>query len=129
MPTFGGTKVGCIRPNGRLFGKPRLPCFATIPLMLHHIQKKTKNQSDSLMEVVLYFFVFTTPLFEIPQAILIYTNKSADGVSLLTWGYFAVSSVVWLIYGLREKLKPIIFAYSSYLVIELIIVAGILKYS
>lgn len=96
--------------------------------MLHHVQKK-KNQRNDFMDILLYFFVFTTPLFEIPQAVLIYDNKNADGVSVLTWFYFAISSVVWLMYGLRNRLKPVILAYSSYLIIEVIIVIGILKYS
>ena len=99
--------------------------------MLHHVHKHKKKtgQKNDFLDVLLYFFVFTTPLFELPQAYLIYNNKNADGVSALTWSYFAVSSVVWLIYGLRRKLKPVILACSFYLIIETIIVIGILKYN
>jgi len=99
--------------------------------MLHHVHKHKKKtgQKNDFLDILLYFFVFTTPLFEIPQAVLIYENKSADGVSVITWFYFAVSSVVWLIYGLRKKLLPVILAYSFYLIIESIIVIGILKYA
>lgn len=97
--------------------------------MLHHVHKKKQGKKNDFLDILLYLFVFTTPLFELPQAVLIYSNKSADGVSVLTWSYFAASSVVWLIYGLRRKLKPVIWAYSFYLVIETIIVIEILKYS
>ena len=99
--------------------------------MLHHVHKhkKKNNLSNDAWDFLLYFFVFTTPLFEIPQAYLIYSKKDADGVSVLTWVYFAASSVVWLIYGLRKKLKPVIFSYTLYLIIETIIVVGILKYN
>ena len=99
--------------------------------MLHHVHKhkKKSSQKNDFLDILLYFFVFTTPLFEIPQAVLIYSHKNADGVSILTWFYFAVSSVVWLIYGLRKKLRPVVLAYSFYLIIETVIVFGILKYS
>lgn len=99
--------------------------------MLHHVHKhkKKKGQKNDFLDILLYFFVFTTPLFELPQAYLIYSSKSADGVSFLTWFYFALSSVIWLIYGLRKKLKPVIWAYSFYLIIETAIVIGILKYN
>ena len=99
--------------------------------MLHHVHKhkKKRSQKNDFLDILLYFFVFTTPLFELPQAYLIYSQKSADGVSVLTWAYFAASSVVWLAYGLRRKLKPVILAYTFYLIIESIIVIGILKYN
>lgn len=99
--------------------------------MLHHVHKhkKAKGLKNDFLDIVLYFFVFTTPLFELPQAYVIYSNKSADGVAVLTWFYFAISSVVWLIYGLRKKLKPVIIAYSFYIVTETAVVIGILIYS
>jgi uncharacterized protein with PQ loop repeat len=96
--------------------------------VLHHIKKPKKKQKTAL-DYVLYFFVFTTPLFEIPQAYIIYARQDASDVSILTWGYFAVSSVAWLIYGIRQHLVPIVIAYSLYLIIETSIVIGILLYN
>ncbi len=95
--------------------------------MLHHIHKKTKQKTA--FDYVIYLFVFTTPLFELPQAYLIYSRQDARDVSVLTWGYFAFSSVAWIIYGLRKRIKPIIFAYSLYLAIETSIVIGIIRYN
>jgi uncharacterized protein with PQ loop repeat len=97
--------------------------------MLHHIRKHKHHKQKSPLDFLLYFFVFTTPLFELPQAYIIYSNQDASDVSILTWGYFAVSSVAWVTYGFRKKIKPIMFAYSLYLLIETIIVIGIIKYS
>ncbi|HVI69582.1 MAG TPA: hypothetical protein VM581_03930 [Magnetospirillaceae bacterium] len=95
--------------------------------MLHHINKKKKIKKEPL-DYILYFFAFTTPLFELPQAYLICSRQNAADVSLLTWAYFAISSVAWLCYGVHENIRPIIFAYSLYCVIEVIIVAGIIRY-
>jgi len=105
--------------------------------MLHHlktvnkktVQKKKGAQPKTFLDYVLYFFVFTTPLFELPQAYIIYSRQDASDVSVATWGYFAISSVAWLTYGIRHRIWPIIFAYSLYLVIETSIVIGIIRYS
>ena len=86
---------------------------------------KTKKSLDYLI----YFFSFTTPLFELPQAYIIYSQQSSEGVSLTTWAYFVITSIVWLAYGIQHKIKPIIVAYTSYLAVELLIVVGILLYS
>lgn len=95
--------------------------------MLHHlINKKRKKE---FFDYLLYFFVFTTPLFELPQAIEIYTHHSAHNVSILTWSYFLLSNIAWLTYGVRKHLKPIILTYTLYSIVEILIIVGIIKYS
>ena len=79
-------------------------------------------------DYVLYFLVFTTPLFEVPQAIEIYSNKSAANVSLLTWSYFQLYNLVWLIYGIKNQIKPLVIAYTLYMLVEGSIVIGIIIY-
>jgi len=96
--------------------------------MLHYYRKH-KNIKTEPFDLLLYFFVFTTPLFEIPQAIAIYKNHSAENVSSLTWIYFLITNAVWLTYGIRKKLWPIIISYTFYMLVEGIIVFGILRYS
>lgn len=80
-------------------------------------------------DILVYFFALTTPLFELPQAYLIYSNQDANNVSVLTWLYFCVASVVFLSYAIKRRIKPLILAYSLYLLIEIIIVAGIVRYN
>jgi len=93
--------------------------------VIHHIKKPKQKTA---LDYVLYFFVFTTPLFELPQAYIIYSRQDASDVSVLTWAYFAVSSIAWFTYGVRHRIWPIIFAYSLYFVIETSIVIGIIQY-
>lgn len=93
--------------------------------MLHHLNKKTKKES---FDYFLYFFVFTTPLFELPQAYKIYSRHSAHDVSILTWSYFLISNAAWLVYGFRYRLKPIIITYCLYTLVEILIVVGIIIY-
>ena len=70
-----------------------------------------------------------TPLFEIPQAWDIFTKQSAEDVSLTTWSFFFVSSIAWIMYAVRNKIMPLMVAYTLYLIIEGVIVFGILVYS
>lgn len=91
-----------------------------------HLHKKKKKD---VLDYALYVFMVATPLFEIPQAWGIFSKQSAEDVSLTTWGFFLVSSVAWIIYAVRNKIMPLIVAYTLYLIIEGVIVMGILIYS
>jgi uncharacterized protein with PQ loop repeat len=88
-------------------------------------QKKKKEPFDYLV----YFFMVATPLFEVPQAIQIFSNKSAENVSVATWMFFFVASFVWAIYAYKNRLFPLVVTYSLYIIIEGTIVTGIIFYS
>lgn len=105
--------------------KPRL--YNTLMAAHGHKHIHLKKKRD-ILDYLVYLFMIATPLFEIPQAYDIYTAKSADHVALSTWVCFFLSSVVWVAYGIRNKLLPVIVAYSLYFVMELIIIVGILIY-
>jgi uncharacterized protein with PQ loop repeat len=91
----------------------------------HSWHKKKKDPFD----YVIYFFTVATPLFEIPQAYIIYTNHNAQDVSIYSWGFFLIDNLVWIVYALHHKLKPLLFTSILYFIIELVIVIGIFKYS
>lgn len=93
---------------------------------VRHLQKKKRKDP---FDYVVYFFMIATPLFEVPQAYLIHSSQSAENVSPFTWSFFFLSSVVWLTYGIKHKIKPFIFMYSIYLLVEATILTGIILYS
>lgn len=98
--------------------------------MVHHHKKAwRKNQPKEPFDYLVYFFMVATPLFEVPQAIAIHGNRSAANVSPFTWGFFLISSMVWLTYAIKHRLKPLIFMYCLYIVVEAVIVSGIVLYS
>lgn len=99
--------------------------MASHGLALKH--KRPKKHKDRLDKIV-YFFAFAAPAFEIPQLITIYSQHSAKDVSLLTWRFFAISSFVWLVYGIRHQLKPIIVSYLLFTVVEAVTAVGIMLY-
>lgn len=73
--------------------------------------------------------MYLSPLFEIPQALDIYTQKSAHTVSLATWALFFVASAAWLIYAIRNHLRAIMVIQIVYMVLEAAVVVGIVRYS
>ena len=91
---------------------------------VHAIEASQKTKYENFI----YIFAFTTPLFEIPQLIDILVAQSAENVSLITWGYLAVSSLAWLIYGIMKKMKPLIISYILYVVVEFSLVAAIVMF-
>ncbi len=98
----------------------------------HHFKKKhtkAKKSAKKPIDYFVYFFMFLSPLFEIPQAVNIYTQKSAHTVSLTTWVLFFLASIAWLIYGVRNQLKSIMAIQILYMIIEASVVIGILRYS
>lgn len=86
--------------------------------------RKKKDPFDYLV----YFFMIATPLFELPQLYVIYSTHQSAGISLWTWGFFLVASVVWFFYALRKRLIPLITTNALYFLIELAIVTGIFMY-
>ncbi len=91
-------------------------------------QFKIKPRKDRF-DYVIYFFSIVAPLFEIPQLWEILVNKSAENVAIVTWAFYLVDNIVWIIYGFKRKDWPIIISSSLYLIIEGAIVVGILLYS
>jgi uncharacterized protein with PQ loop repeat len=68
------------------------------------------------------------PFFTIPQILKIWMGREALGVSLWSWiGYLALS-VVWLIYGMAHKDKPIILMNGLNIVIQIFVILGIIVY-
>ena len=101
----------------------------------HYLRKKViqkKKIDDSsfkrAIDRIVLIIAFLAPLVELPQLIEIYVNKAAQNVSVLTWGFFVIFGIPWLIYGIIHKEKPIIILYSLWIIIDSIIVVGILLY-
>ena len=83
-----------------------------------------KNRMDRMM----IFIGMMGPIMAIPQLFAIWVDKTASGVSPITWSAFLVLAVVWLIYGLMHKAKPIITTYTAWIIMNSLIVTGVLLY-
>lgn len=94
----------------------------------HAHKQLAKKQKRTVFDNFMYIFAFTTPLFELPQLIDIISSKHASNISLITWGYLAISSLIWLIYGIKKRMRPLIVSYILYVVVEFSIAIAIILF-
>lgn len=50
---------------------------------------------------------FVGPLMTLPQVVHIFQNQNASGVSSMTWLFYVISSLIWLLYGLINRSRAI----------------------
>ena len=77
----------------------------------------------------IYIIVVIAPLINLPQLFKIWIYKNASGVSFISWVGFSLLSVAWLIYGIINKQKPIIYMNFALMIIQALIAIGALLYA
>jgi len=109
-------------------------------LGLHHFYKNKRlagkqelfprksKQWVNLIDDLVYVAGIVGPIMTLPQIIKIFGNKSAEGVSLITWLAYTLAAVFWLLYGIAHKEKPIIMTYALWVLFDLAVVYGCLVY-
>jgi uncharacterized protein with PQ loop repeat len=107
---------------------------------LHHINRR-KRKSINLEEYpskkfwirfldkLLIFVAAVSPFMTLPQIILIFSTKSAESLSLFSWGMYTFFNIPWIIYGFVHKDRPIMIAYILWFIMNLTVTVGILLYS
>ena len=65
------------------------------------------------------------PLFTLPQAYNIWVKHETTGVSLITWIFFVIASLIWFVYGISIKSKPIVVSYALYAIFNSFVVIGL----
>lgn len=96
---------------------------------IHHLVKKHKsNRAVKIFDELIYVAAFFGPVMLVPQLLKIWSEKSAAGVSIVTWAGSLAGAVFWLIYGLIHKEKAIIVANLTLGILALLIVISIMIY-
>ena len=85
-------------------------------------QKKTLIKRSALAMAVI------EPAMTVPQIYEIWTTQEAAGVSAATWILYIGAAVIWLLYGLQIKDKPLIISSSLWVFTEAAVVAGAIMY-
>jgi len=65
-----------------------------------------------------------TMLMTIPQVLTIWVGHRAAGVSMLSWGAYLVSAVVWLWYGLQKRDKNIYLPCIGWILLDSAVIVG-----
>ena len=97
----------------------------------HHfirIKKLNKKQQKQLIKRSVLAIAIVEPAMTIPQIYEIWVNQSAGGVSELTWGLYIGSAIIWLLYGLQLKDKPLIISSFLWVLTDVAVVVGAIVY-
>jgi uncharacterized protein with PQ loop repeat len=65
-----------------------------------------------------------TLLMTIPQVWTIWVNQQAAGVSVLSWGAYFFSAVLWFWFGLKQRDKNIYLPCIGWMILNGGVVAG-----
>ena len=81
----------------------------------------------------MYKFIYLVgvlgPIMTIPQVMKIWGEQEAAGVSVISWGAYSLISIFWIIYGIVDRDKPIIFMFTAYFILNILVVIGTMQYS
>ena len=69
-----------------------------------------------------------TLLMTIPQVLTIWVGQRAGGVSLLSWGAYLLSALLWFWFGLRKRDKNIYLPCVGWMILDCAVIAGALIY-
>ncbi len=84
-----------------------------------------KRQLDYLM----YAVGLLAPLALLPQVVEIYSTKSADGFSIVTWTLLVASNVLWALYGLVHRESQLVLAHILFAFFDGAVLAAIFLFS
>lgn len=86
--------------------------------MRQPIKTKNKNTQTRSIDSLALLVGIVQPFTTIPQIWMVYVSQDASQVSFFMWTGYNIASIVLLIYGLKHKLPPIIWAQILWLVVQ-----------
>src|SRR3989344_6779465 len=106
------------------------------PYAIYHIhQRKRLHQNLEpyphpypwvrFLDRLLVVLAVVGPLTGIPQLYTILSQKSASGVSIVSWSLYTLLTIPWIIYGFVHKEKPIVISSVLWLILDAAVVVAI----
>ena len=80
----------------------------------------------SRMKRLLGAFSIFTLVMSVPQAVTIWLNRQAAGVSIVSWSAYLLSAVTWLIYGLKKRDRNVYLPCLGWIAIDAAVILGVL---
>jgi len=88
------------------------------------IPRKTAHQFTSFDRLVLFVSVLY-PFSAFPQVVAVFSGKT-EGVSVTSWIVFLICASLFLAYGIKRRVPPMIISNSIWIVMDALVIAGIL---
>ncbi len=107
---------------------------------MHHFHRRKRihlkhepyphpNRGKRFLDEVIYAVGIIGPLLTMPQLAKVWLERNTAGLSLFSWSGYALIALIWLIYGIVHKEKPIILTNILWLAMEVMIIVGIIRFS
>lgn len=90
--------------------------------------KLTKKQQKQLIKRSVLLIAVVEPIMTLPQVLKIWIDKEAGGLSSITWGFYILAALIWLLYGLQIKDRPLIISSFLWIIMESLVLVGALIY-
>lgn len=89
---------------------------------------KAEPKSDSALRVMLGSMSVFTMLMTLPQVWVIWMDHQAAGVSVLSWGAYLLSALLWFWHGLKTGDKNIYLPCVGWVGLDAAVIVGALIY-
>ena len=83
---------------------------------------------DTKLRALLGTMSVFTMIMTIPQVWAIWVGHQAAGVSILSWGAYLVSALLWLWFGLRRRDRNIYLPCLGWIVLDGAVIVGAVVY-
>lgn len=90
------------------------------------MMKVVKSHNHKSLDILTYATGVLLPILTVPQAYSVLVDKSTEGVSLITWAFYLLSSTLFAIFGIVHKERLLMITYIPFVAVEAAIVVGIL---
>ncbi len=84
--------------------------------------------SEKAMKQLLGGMSIFTLVMTVPQILAIWVSRQAAGVSLLSWGAYFISALVWFWYGVQKHDRNIYLPCIGWLLLDGAVIAGTVIY-
>jgi uncharacterized protein with PQ loop repeat len=86
---------------------------------------QSDNQKDkTTIDKLIMIAAIGTPVMTFPQVYQVWVQH-VKGDSVVTWTSYVIIGIIWLMYGLKYKDKPIIIMQSLCIITYSLVVAGL----
>src|SRR5262245_1825051 len=87
----------------------------------------TTHSETTLRRLLGGMSIFTL-LMTVPQVLTIWIGHQAAGVSVLSWGAYLLSALLWFWFGIMKRDKNIYLPCIGWIVLDVGVIAGVLVY-
>jgi uncharacterized protein with PQ loop repeat len=88
----------------------------------------TSLVSEATLRRLLGGMSIFTLLMTVPQVLTIWVGQQAAGVSVLSWGAYLLSALLWFWFGLMKRDKNIYLPCVGWIILNGAVIAGAIVY-